>query len=145
MKKTVVHYPYQNLNTRILQKGLGVEVWAELRFHHKRMWRFDYAVPEWKIAVEQDGGLYNGGRHSGGDGQLHDMEKMNEAAMLGWVVLHYTPAQFRHLTKVINDIKRVHEAHSTLDSNNNGSVHQGTQRADDSSSDKTAGNTRTKK
>lgn len=58
------------------------------------MWRFDYAIPSAKVAIEIDGGLFMArGRHSGSVGQLGDFEKFNEAATLGWRVLHFTPDQ----------------------------------------------------
>ena len=66
---------------------------AEFRFHPVRRWRFDLAVPSAKVAVEIDGGVWTGGRHSGGKGQIKDMEKMNAAAIAGWRVLHFTPQQ----------------------------------------------------
>ena len=70
---------------------LGGEWWAEWKFHPTRRWRFDYALPSLKIAIEIDGGIFLGGRHSGGVGQLRDMEKSNAAASLGWLVFHYMP------------------------------------------------------
>jgi hypothetical protein len=74
------------------QAGLPDPV-TEHRFHPDRRWRFDFAWPSKLVAVEIHGGLWTGGRHSGGRGQLGDMEKMNAAQMLGWRVLQYTPQQ----------------------------------------------------
>ena len=64
---------------------------AEHRFHPPRRFRFDYAHPGMKIALEVDGGLWVRGRHSRGKGQIADMEKGNLACMDGWYVLHFTP------------------------------------------------------
>jgi hypothetical protein len=73
--------------------GLG-DLWvAEYRFHDTRKWRFDMACPTRKLAIEIDGGVWSGGRHSGGAGQIGDMEKLNTAAILGWRVLRFTPQQ----------------------------------------------------
>jgi very-short-patch-repair endonuclease len=63
----------------------------EVRFHPVRRWRFDYAWPDQRIALEIDGGVWVGGRHSGGAGQVKDMEKMNHAAALGWRVFRCEP------------------------------------------------------
>jgi very-short-patch-repair endonuclease len=63
----------------------------EYRFHPERRWRFDYAWPSAKVAVECDGGIYTQGRHSRGPGQEADNEKLNKAATLGWVVLRFGP------------------------------------------------------
>ncbi len=65
----------------------------ELRFHDTRRWRFDLAWPEHKLAVEVDGGSWVNGRHNRASGWLADQEKMNEAALMGWRVLHVTPGQ----------------------------------------------------
>ena len=37
-----------------------------------------------------DGGIYSGGRHTRGAGYEKDAEKFNEAAILGFTVLHVT-------------------------------------------------------
>lgn len=96
MRKTVKKpkipaYPCRDTYSKIMEARLGEECWAEWPFHPKRRFRFDYAFPKCKVAVEIDGGLWTYGRHSGGVGQKRDMEKMNAAAELGWLVLHYTP------------------------------------------------------
>ena len=97
-------YPCKNFYTKILEARLGEDCWAEYPFHPTRKWRFDYAFPSVKIAIEVDGGLFNAyqglhaGRHSGGMGQLADMEKMNAAAELDWLVFHYTPQDFLNNT-----------------------------------------------
>ena len=63
----------------------------EFRFHRKRKWRFDFAWPVFKVAVEVDGGIYCRGRHVCGAGFERDAEKRNAAVMAGWRVLHFTP------------------------------------------------------
>ena len=78
-----------------LLKPIAPDITAEHRFHPTRKWRFDFAIPSRQIAIEIDGGVFTGGRHSGGMGQVKDMEKMNAAAVLGWRVLRYTPGQIK--------------------------------------------------
>ena len=63
----------------------------EWRFHHERRWRFDFAWPGHKVAVECEGGAWSGGRHTRGKGFIGDLEKYNAAAADGWTVLRYTP------------------------------------------------------
>ncbi len=74
----------------------------EYHFHPTRQWRFDFAWPSVSVngfrvhggvAVEIDGGQWQagGGRHNTDD----DREKLNEAAALGWCVLHFSPKQMR--------------------------------------------------
>ena len=74
------------------QHGLP-EPLFEFHFHPKRMWRFDAAWPGHMIALEIDGGIWTNGRHVRGKGFLGDIEKMNQAAVLGWRVLRVTPDQ----------------------------------------------------
>lgn len=90
-------YPCKNGYSKIYEQLLGGEWWAEWPFHPTRKWRFDYACPELKIAIEVDGGIFTGGRHSGGVGQLKDMEKMNHAASAQWLVFHTTPEDMHDL------------------------------------------------
>ncbi len=66
---------------------------AEYRFHPERRWRFDFAWPQYRIALEVEGGVWSGGRHTRGSGFVADMEKYNEAAILQWLVLRVTPQQ----------------------------------------------------
>ncbi len=63
----------------------------EWKFEAKRRWRFDYAWPERMVALEVEGGVWTGGRHTRGAGFLKDMEKYNRAAVLGWRLLRVTP------------------------------------------------------
>ncbi len=63
----------------------------EWKFEVKRRWRFDYAWPQQMIALEVEGGVWTGGRHTRGAGFVRDMEKYNRAAVLGWRLLRVTP------------------------------------------------------
>lgn len=58
-----------------------------------RKWRFDYLFDGW-LAVERTGGVWIKGHHSGGQDQIDDMEKQNNAVILGYAVLEFTPEQF---------------------------------------------------
>lgn len=59
----------------------------EHRFHPVRLWRFDLCWPAHMLAVEVDGAVWAAGRHNRARGYLADMEKLNEAMILGWLVL----------------------------------------------------------
>ena len=67
----------------------------EWQFHPERKWRFDLAWPDFKVAVEVHGGIHSGGRHTRGAGFEKDREKMNEAALMGWLALEVTGDQIR--------------------------------------------------
>lgn len=65
---------------------------AEHRFC-ERKWAFDFAWPDRKIALEIEGGVWSGGRHTRGAGFVSDMAKYNRATVLGWRVIRCTPQQ----------------------------------------------------
>lgn len=71
---------------------------AEYRFAPPRRWRFDWAFVEQKLAIEQEGGVWTGGRHTRGSGYLGDLEKYNTATLAGWRVLRFTPQQIHNGT-----------------------------------------------
>lgn len=66
---------------------------AEHLFAFPRRWRFDLAWPDTQLAIEIQGGLFIQGRHTRGAALLHEMEKLNAAAVAGWRVLLVTPQQ----------------------------------------------------
>lgn len=76
-----------------LEAGLPEPV-PEVKFHPVRKWRFDWLFGD-RVAVEIQGGVWTRGRHSRGSGQVGDMEKFNEAQILGYVVLQFTPEQIK--------------------------------------------------
>lgn len=71
----------------------GIRYLRQYKFHPKRRWRADGALPDHKILIEIEGGAWIQGRHNRGKGFLDDMEKYNAAAVLGWRVLRFTPQQ----------------------------------------------------
>lgn len=78
----------------------GEDLAREYVFHPTRKWRFDFAFPSAKLAVEIDGRARGNpntpGRHQTVDGVRKDCEKNNEAVRLGWRVLRF-PATDREL------------------------------------------------
>lgn len=60
-------------------------------FHETRKWRFDFAWPDQKVAVEIDGGIYQkqATGHRSISGVEKDMEKSNAAQAAGWCVLRF--------------------------------------------------------
>lgn len=78
-----------------MEKELQLEIWPEFFFSTERLFRFDYAIPKYKISIEQEGGIWAKGNsgHSSGTGISRDMEKSNLAQSMGWVVIRRTPDQ----------------------------------------------------
>lgn len=76
---------------KYLQKTFPqVRIVKEYKFHDVRKWRFDYAFPDQKVAVEVDGAVWTQGRHTRGAGYVNDLEKLNTAASMGWLILRIT-------------------------------------------------------
>lgn len=76
-----------------LKLTAGME--QQYRFHPQRLWRFDFAWPGRKLALEVDGGTWSGGRHTRGAGFEADCEKCAAAVLQGWRVLRATSGQVR--------------------------------------------------
>lgn len=72
-------------------QALGISPPArEYRFHPVRRWRFDWAWPVEKVALEYEGGTFTDGDHVRGPGYEKDCEKYSEAAIFGWCVIRVT-------------------------------------------------------
>lgn len=84
-----------------LQQMFGAEnVVSEHKFHPVRRWRFDYAIPEAKLAIEYDGnaGFIRQGavsRHGSVIGMTGDCEKYNQARIHGWTIIRFTALYFK--------------------------------------------------
>ena len=88
----------------------GYRVVREHAFHENRNYKFDVAIPDLKIAIEYEGGIYSGGRHVRGKGFAEDCRKYNAALIRGWKVLRYstdTKMKSNWLKVIINDIKEL--------------------------------------
>lgn len=85
--------PSSDLFTATVRSDLRAECVREYRFHPTRRWRFDYAIPAHHIAIEVEGGVWTGGRHTSPKGFLGDMEKYNTATLMGWRVFRTTPQE----------------------------------------------------
>lgn len=88
MERTNKH---EELAKKLLIEITKKEPEEEFRFHPTRKWRFDFAYPEQKIAVEVEGGTWVGGRHIHPVGFEKDCEKYNAATAMGWKVFRVPP------------------------------------------------------
>lgn len=86
--------PYFQMLMALLRPHGIPEPLCEYRFDAVRKWRFDFAWPDNKLAVEIDGGLFVNGGHNRGAYLLQQMAKQNAAMLQGWTVLRYSPNQF---------------------------------------------------
>jgi len=94
---------------KIIFAEFGLECIPEYRFHGKRRWRFDYAIlgsriTSSKIAIEIEGGIWSGGRHTRGKGFIGDIEKYNTATAMGWKIIRIQPNDY---TSALEFIKMI--------------------------------------
>lgn len=85
-----------------------VGIRAELKECGLKDWRFDFALPEKKIAIELEGGTWTNGRHTRGAGFAADCEKYNAAARFGWRLFRLTTDMIendplKHLEPIIRE------------------------------------------
>lgn len=80
----------------------GVQYVQEHKFSKDRKFRFDFAIPEKKIAIEFEGIMSAKSRHTSKIGYSKDTEKYNLAAAEGWKVFRYTILTYG---KMIEEIK----------------------------------------
>ncbi|WP_151817522.1 DUF559 domain-containing protein [Acinetobacter oleivorans] len=76
-------------------RACKIDFEQEYKFHPKRKWRADFLITGKKILVEIEGGIWSGGRHTRAKGYLGDMEKYNEAAIMGFTVLRFSTEQVK--------------------------------------------------
>jgi hypothetical protein len=100
-----VRWMYKNLLVWCMEQRLVLE--KEYRFHVKRLWRFDFAIPALKLAIEYEGIFSEKSGHTTVDGFLKDVDKYNAAALDGWTVLRYTTKNY---TNILQDLKSIVEA-----------------------------------
>ena len=68
----------------------GPTLVREYVFAPPRKFRFDFADLNSRIAIEIDGGIFMGGRHTRGKGYENDCIKNLLAVENGWTVIHLT-------------------------------------------------------
>lgn len=75
---------------------------GELEFHPERGWRFDWAFPGQKLAIEIEGW----GRHQTYTGYRGDCEKYNAAVLHGWRILRFMAGERDHIAEWIDTTVR---------------------------------------
>lgn len=85
----------------MMLKLAGFEYVKELKFHPKRKFRFDWAIPSLKIGIEYEGIMSEKSRHTTIAGMSGDCEKYNAAQAQGWKVLRFTALNYRDLITTI--------------------------------------------
>lgn len=90
------------LRTCCEEKGLELE--TEHRFDKKRKWRFDWAIPAQKIAIEYEGIFSHKSRHTTVIGYMGDVEKYNAATLQGWRIIRLTAKNYKTVVNILNEL-----------------------------------------
>jgi hypothetical protein len=85
-------------------KSLNIPYEKEYKFLQNRKFKFDWAFPDEKIAIEYEGIFSKKSRHTGVIGYSKDTTKYNLAVIDGWKVLRYTAL---NTSELLNDIKEL--------------------------------------
>lgn len=90
-----------NLTYWCNQKAVTLE--REVQFDQQRKFRFDWAIPAWKIAVEFEGGIFQAqSGHNTAKHYTKDTDKYNLAQQLGWTVYRFTAINYKNLIRVLD-------------------------------------------
>lgn len=83
----------------------GYKLYEEYVFSTVRAYRFDFAIPDLKIACEYDGGIYQSkSGHRSKTGVQRDIEKGNLAISEGWRVLRFSALNYITITEELKKI-----------------------------------------
>lgn len=83
----------------------GLKFVSELKFDEVRGFRFDWAVPDLKLAIEYEGIFSDKSGHTTVTGYKKDCQKYNLATLQGWRLLRYTAANYLDFENDLQIIK----------------------------------------
>jgi hypothetical protein len=86
--------------------GLKIPFTKEYKGIPDRAYRFDFAIIDTgiKIAIEYNGIMSEKSRHTSITGYTEDMRKLNLAQINGWIVLQYTPLNYKEVSDDLHKI-----------------------------------------
>lgn len=71
----------------------GITLIPEYQFNLERKWKVDFFAPEYKLAIEIEGGTFSKSRHTSPSGFRKDMEKYNSLTLHGIRLIRFLPEQ----------------------------------------------------
>ncbi|MDI9256348.1 hypothetical protein [Flavobacterium sedimenticola] len=83
------------------QHGIIPEYVKEHRFDEVKGYRFDWAIPSVKLAIEYEGLFSEKSGHTTIKGYVKDCKKYNLATINGWKILRYTAVNYSDLAQDI--------------------------------------------
>lgn len=85
---------------------LNIQYLTEYKFHAKRKFRFDVAIPSLKLAVEYEGVMSAKSRHTSVTGYSNDAIKYNLAQIEGWKIFRYTVLNYQEFENDLSLLKQ---------------------------------------
>lgn len=82
----------------------AVTLSEEYKFHAERKFRFDWAIPSLKIAVEYEGLNSEKSGHTSKQGYTKDTDKYYLAQKDGWMLIRLTFMNYKELIKRLNEL-----------------------------------------
>lgn len=93
-----------------LFKSEGLKPEVQYKYVPGRKFEADFCFVTEKLIVEVDGGIYSRRAHGSISGIIADMKRTNYAAMNGWRVMRYQPAEItKEPARVIAEIRNALE------------------------------------
>ncbi|WP_428398271.1 hypothetical protein [Marinobacter salarius] len=89
--------------------GPGKGLRARLADAGLKDWRFDFAWPDIKLAVEVEGGAWVRGRHTRPLGFIEDLRKYQAAQQMGWTI-YRTAGELIRSGEAVNTIEQLMRA-----------------------------------
>lgn len=81
-----IERPTEEYRFAAIDVGEGKGLRARLAAAGLKDWRFDFAWPRLKVAMEIEGGAWSNGRHTRGSGFAADLRKYQAAMVRGWTI-----------------------------------------------------------
>ena len=94
MPRNIPSHLEESLALQIKAYGLPEPV-REYRHIPGRLFRLDFAWPDYRVGVEVQGQIWSKGGHSSGTGIIRDCEKRNLGKLEGWTVLEVVEPQIK--------------------------------------------------
>ena len=81
----------------------SLELLTEHKFDDHRLFRFDWALPGIKVAIEYEGLMSKKSRHTTAKGYTGDTEKYHLAQKQGWRLIRITALNYKTILQKLND------------------------------------------
>ncbi len=108
--------PVQKINLGLIIYGItqeeDLQLETEYRYNKPKRHRFDWAIPQLKIAIEYEGLQSAKSGHTTLTGYTEDCTKYNRAVLMGWVLLRYTAKNYKEAADDLREAIKIRDEES---------------------------------